>query len=148
MVFVINHQPSYRTEEYQVELVQTLRSWTVVARSSGQSTAMHSGALASQNSFATLISADENTEFLVSKNQLGLFDTLCKRLEGKAFTQTNVAEEFKLIERSQTFEAIHAGFELVRAERCTLAFKSSFRQWIYCVTACRIRPGVLIVISL
>ncbi len=37
-------------------------------------------------------------QFLVSKNQLGLFDTLCKRLEGKAFTQTNVAEEFKLID--------------------------------------------------
>ena len=37
-------------------------------------------------------------QFLVSKNQLGLFDVLCKRLEGKAFTQTVVAEEFKVID--------------------------------------------------
>lgn len=37
-------------------------------------------------------------QFLISKNQLGLFDALCKRLEGKAFTQTNVAEEFKAID--------------------------------------------------
>lgn len=37
-------------------------------------------------------------QFLISKNQLGLFDTLCKRLEGKAFTQTVVAEEFKVID--------------------------------------------------
>lgn len=37
-------------------------------------------------------------QFLISKNQLGLFDTLCKRLEGKSFTQTTVAEEFKVID--------------------------------------------------
>jgi hypothetical protein len=37
-------------------------------------------------------------QFLVSKNQLGLYDTLVARLEGKNFTQTNVAEEFKVID--------------------------------------------------
>ncbi len=38
------------------------------------------------------------SQFLTSRNQLGLFETLAKRLEGKVFTQTMVAEEFKVID--------------------------------------------------
>jgi hypothetical protein len=38
------------------------------------------------------------SQFLTARNQLGLFEALAKRLEGKVFTQTAVAEEFKVID--------------------------------------------------